>query len=60
MKTENGTGDYYSVNIVWRRTGHKVAKALDEWRRNQSDVPSRTGALKRIIEAAIGVEEEDK
>jgi hypothetical protein len=31
-------------------------RKLDEWRRAQSDLPSRTEAIRRIVESVIGAE----
>lgn len=34
--------------------------AVDEWRRNQPDIPSRTEAIRRLVEEALRVNGEIK
>jgi hypothetical protein len=31
----------------------ETAKALDEWRRNQQDIPTRSTAVRRILERVL-------
>lgn len=33
----------------------KIVAAIDEWRREQSDLPSRSEAIRRLVEIALKI-----
>jgi hypothetical protein len=38
------------------RASIEFLKALDEWRRRQPDLPSRSSAIRQLVEKALAVE----
>jgi hypothetical protein len=38
----------------------ELARALDEWRRRQPDLPSKTEAIRRLIEAGTKAEQKTR
>ena len=47
-KRPAGTGDLVGVRIQ-----PDMAKALDNWRRTQEDLPGRPEAIRRLVEMAL-------
>lgn len=44
--------DTEAVNVRMDRT---VLEAIDEWRRRQTDLPTRPEAIRRLVEAGLAV-----
>ena len=38
------------------RVSDQFLRSLDEWRRGQDDLPSRTDAVRRLVKLGIGVQ----
>jgi metal-responsive CopG/Arc/MetJ family transcriptional regulator len=36
----------------------RLVDAIDEWRRQQRDIPNRAEAIRRLVVQALGIEEE--
>ena len=46
------TGVGTQIGMRWQNT---VLAKIDEWRRHQSDLPSRTDAIRRLVELGLTV-----
>ena len=40
--------------LVQLRLPQDLAKAVDDWRRTEDDIPSRSEAMRRLIEKGLG------
>jgi len=37
----------------------RLARAIDDWRRQQDDLPGRAEAVRRLLEQALGISSDD-
>lgn len=44
--------EQFPVKILFQTTEEQKA-AIDEWRRKQADLPNRSEAIRRLVEAAL-------
>ena len=42
------------------RLGQSVLEKIDSWRADQADIPSRSEAIRRLVEAGLDVGQRDK
>lgn len=40
-------------NLVQVRLSDDTAKAIDDWRRKQDDIPTRSEAIRRLVEKGL-------
>ena len=57
-KAKKGRPPVDSEAITVRMERPQIAR-LDDWRRNQSDLPTRPEAVRRLLEKAIEAEQKD-
>jgi Arc/MetJ-type ribon-helix-helix transcriptional regulator len=42
--------------LVQLRLSDALSKAIDDWRRKQEDIPSRSEAIRRLVQLGLGAE----
>jgi len=54
QSSEDGWSESFSQRLDMRVSA-EFFKAIDEWRRKQDDLPSRTVAIRRLVELGLKV-----
>ena len=58
--TDKKSSDWEKSITFQLRASPAFLKLLDDWRRKQSDIPSRSEAVRRLVEAGAGSGKPDR